>query len=645
MYLAPIDWLIVVFFISSLFFVVHASKKLVQSVVDFLSAGRSAGRYMLAVSQGIVVVGAITIVGQWEVNYVAGFTLQWWQFTMALVYVGVTVSGWVLYRFRETRALTIAQFMEVRYSRNFRIFAGILAFISGILNYGIFPLVTTNFFIYFVGLPKYFNLLGVNIPTFPVVMALLLSISLYFVFSGGQIAAIFTDFIQGVFSNIAFIVIIVFCLLYVNWDQIFQAVQTAPPDASLINPFKTSKTHDFNFWYFLIGAFGVVYTKLSWQGQQGFNSSAKSAHEAKMGDVLGNLRNIPRFLFMLFIPIVAYTILHNPDFSSIAVKVQAILNSLKDISLQNQLRTPLVLNHILPPGFKGIFLTLMLMAAFSTDVSYMHSWGSIFIQDVILPFRGKSFEPHQHIKVLKLSIIGVAIFIYIFSLVFPLKQYIYLYFAVTGAIFTGGAGAVIIGGLYWKKGTTQAAWSALIIGSIIAVTGIILNQIYVDFPINGQYFWAIAMGVSSLTYVVVSLLTCKKDFNLEKMLHRGKYRIEGEASKIDENVPLKGWRMLGIGKEFTTEDKIIYFFAYAWTFSWVIVFIIGTIINLTTEVSDFAWLTFWKIYVYITIFVSIIVIFWFTIGGIKDYRNMIHVLKTQVRDLRDDGTVKEDSDE
>ena len=134
----------------------------------------------------------------------------------------------------------------------------------------------------------------------------------------------------------------------------------------------------------------------------------------------------------------------------------------------------------------------------------MHSWGSIFIQDVIMPFRKKPFEPKQHLKVLRLSILGVCIFIFIFSLLFPLKQYIFLYFAITAAIFVGGSGAVIIGGLYWKKGTTSAAWSALIVGSVISVTGIILQQIYPDFPINGQDFWGIAMGASSLIYIVVS---------------------------------------------------------------------------------------------------------------------------------------------
>ena len=89
-------------------------------------------------------------------------------------------------------------------------------------------------------------------------------------------------------------------MFFVNWDQIFHAVLTAPKDASLINPYKTSEVPDFNFWYFLINVVGVIYVKLSWQGTSGFNSSAKSAHEAKMGEVLGNMRDIPKWLFLVF---------------------------------------------------------------------------------------------------------------------------------------------------------------------------------------------------------------------------------------------------------------------------------------------------------------------------------------------------------
>ncbi|MDE3057780.1 MAG: sodium:solute symporter [Bacteroidota bacterium] len=639
MNLTFIDWLIAAACYLGLFFVVRLSRKYVKSVADFLSAGRSAGRYMITVSQGMAAIGAITIVGQWEMNYVAGFALRWWEFVMAVVILVITVSGWVLYRFRQTRALTMAQFLEIRYSKNFRIFAGILAFISGLLNFGIFPAVSARFFIYFCGLPLTFTIAGMPVSTFAATMAVLLMISLYFVFTGGQVAVMITEFIQGTVANATFLAIIIFCMFFVNWNQIFEAMRTAPADASLINPYHTSKVPDFNFWYFVVNVVGLIYGKLSWQGSQGFYSSAKSAHEAKMGDVLSNFRDIPKWLFLVFIPVVAYTVLHQSNFSSIAQHVNSILAGLQNSADQTQLRIPLVLSQLLPHGLMGAFLAVMLMAAIGTNNSYMHSWGSIFIQDVVMPFRKQSFTPEQHLRVLRLSILGVCLFIFFFSLFFPLNQYIFLYFAVTAAIFVGGSGAVIIGGLYWKRGTTAAAWSALISGSVVAAGGIIILQINPNFPVNGQNFWALAMGTASFVYVLVSLLGKKQEFNMDKMLHRGNYAIAEETVVVDE-VPLKGWKVLGMGKEFTKGDKVIYLAAYLWTFLWVAVFLIGTIWNLAGNVSDAAWMTFWKAFVLIYLAASIVIMIWFTLGGIRDFRDMMQRLKVMTRDHTDDGTVK-----
>ena len=52
---------------------------------------------------------------------------------------------------------------------------------------------------------------------------------------------------------------------------------------------------------------------MGWQGSQAYNSSAKSAHEAKMGDVLANFRMMPQGTFMLFIPVVIYVFMNHPD--------------------------------------------------------------------------------------------------------------------------------------------------------------------------------------------------------------------------------------------------------------------------------------------------------------------------------------------
>jgi SSS family solute:Na+ symporter len=642
MNLTIIDWLIVVITILILFFSVRLSKRLVKSVADYLSAGRSAGRYLLTVSHGMAYVGAITIIMQWEMNYIAGFTLRWWEFTMALVLLIIAASGWVVYRFRETRALTIAQFLEMRYSKKFRIFSGILAFFSGLLNFGIFPAVSAHFLIYFCGLPQDFKLLGFSISTFPVVMISFLLLSYYFVSVGGQIAIIITEFLQGVFANLTYIVIVVFCLIFVNWNQIYQAIITVPKDASLVNPYHTSKMADFNFWFYLINVVGVIYTKLSWQGSSGYNSAALNAHEAKMAEVLNNFLVLIKWSFFILIPVVAFTVLNNKDFSGISATVKSIINTVSNEKIRSQIRIPLVLSQILPTGVKGALVTLMLMATVATHNSYMHSWGSIFIQDVIMPFRKEPFAPQQHLKVLRLSILGVSIFIFVFSLLFPMTDYIALYFAITAAIFTGGSGAVIIGGLYWKKGTTAAAWCSLIIGAIISVTGILLQQIYPHFPINGQYFWGIAMGVSTGVYITISLLNKKPDFNMDKLLHRGIYGVK-EDSVIIDTKPAKKFKLFGITKEFTKLDKAIYYTAYGWTFLWVFVFIIGTIMNLTSDVSDFSWLTFWKYYILINLAISIVIVTWFIIGGSRDLKKMFSRLRTMTRDDSDNGMVSEET--
>ncbi len=94
-----------------------------------------------------------------------------------------------------------------------------------------------------------------------------------------------------------------------------------------------------------------------------------------------------------------------------------------------------------------------------------------------------------------------------------------------------------------------------------------------------------------------------------------------------------------MGSEFTKTDKIIYILNYVWTGLWTLVFFIGTAYNLYYDVSNIAWLNFWKTYLYIHITVSIFIIIWFTIGGFKDLKDMISRLKTEYRDHQDDGWV------
>ena len=683
-----VDWVIVLLVLVGMIYSVSFTSGLMKSVTDFLSAGRSAGRYVLSISSGVAGLGAISIIMFLEMGFVSGFSMAWWGLSQGIIILAITMSGWVIYRFRSTRCLTLAQFFEKRYSRRFRIFTGIVAFSAGIINFGIFPAVGAQFFISYCGLPESF----VGVPMYPLVMVLLLSVSLYFVYTGGQIAVIIADFFQGIFVTVVLLIIVLFLFFTVGWDQVTEALEQTPiqlaqeeivkvkdgpeflnmteveqnikieeintrfENSSRINPFKTSHVEDFNFWYFFIGIIGVMYGTMGWQGSQAYNSSAKSAHEAKMGAVLAGFRGIPQGLFFLLAPVIIYVFMNHPDYASIADSVSVTLSEFDTDALKTQLRAPLVLSEILPVGLLGAFAALMLAAFISTHDTYLHSWGTILIQDVIMPFRDKPFDKETHLKVLRYSIFGVAIFIFLFSLLFQQNQKIALFFAITAAIFAGGSGAVIIGGLYWKRGTTAAAWTSMIVGAVIGVGGIIVKQVSESWladpsslvglkeiitflrNINGQEYWGIGMGLSAISYTSVSLLGKKESFNMDKLLNRGQYAISGEMEIINVE-PEKGWKMFGMGKEFTKGDKLIYIVNYAWTSMWTLIFIVGTVYSLYYDVSDASWMTFWKYFIYINILMSLITIVWFTWGGFRDLNTMMKKLRSSERDHGDDGWV------
>ena len=642
MNLSTIDWSIVLIFLALMIAMVLFSKNLVRSVTDFLATGRTGGRYIISMFHGTAALGAITIIGALEQNYSAGFNSRWWEMPTAVILVAISVTGWVVYRFRRTKALTMAQFFEMRYSRAFRVFAGFLAFLSGVFNMVIFPSVSARFFIYFCGIPEIGEVFGISL-TFIAVTGAMVLIPLYFIFTGGHIAVMFTDFIQGVFVNIVFVVVVILLLVQVDWGHISEAVNAAPSGQSLINPFDADKVQDFNPWYFFIGMFGLIYTKLSWQGNSSFNIAAKSAHEARMADVLTNWRLIPQWgLFLVFVPVVANTIFNHSDFNGVAASINATLTSVGTVAEQSQLRVPMALNYLLPIGLKGAFVAIMLAAAVTCHNTYMHSWGSIFIQDCIMPLRKKPFEPKQHLKYLKLSILGVGIAIFFLSILFQQPDKVFLFLNVSGAIFVGGSGAVIIGGLYWKRGTTAAAWAAMITGALTATINIVLKSVIENYPINGQWGWFMAMIAASVVYILVSWLTPKPKVDMDKLLHRGQYSDHAKE-KSGSETPAKGWKVLAWTKEFTRGDKVIYAVTIGWTLLWVLVFIAGTIYNFVVEpIENSTWMEFWKIYTYIFLGVSIVVTIWFTIGGIKNLREMISALRHNLRDHSDDGFVKKE---
>ena len=586
-----IDWAIVITGVVLLRLVSLSTCRYMKGVADFLSANRSAGRYLLTIASSMAGVGVITFIAGFEMAYEAGISPQWWAMMGIPLGLIIMLTGWVFYRFRETRAMTMAQYFEMRYSRRFRIFAGSLCWISGVINFGIFPAVAARFFIYFCGLPVHYHIPGIpwEISTFATVMLIDLGIAVWLVTMGGQVTIMVTDCVQGMFCTAAFVVV------------------------------------------------GVV--------TSGFYSAARSPHEQKMGGIIGLWRSVSQIMAMALIPLAALVVMRLPEFSGQAALVNETLQTIDNERIQGQMVVPIAMAHFLPIGVKGLLATIFLFFSFTCHDTYMHSWGTIFIQDVYIPIRKKVLSPEQHIKLLRWSIIGVAVFAFLFSLLYQQTEKIYMYQAITGTIWAGGSGVCIFGGLYWKRGTAAAAYCALIVGAILGVGGLIVGPIYEshygqDFPINGQWLWFIAMIVAMALYFVVSLLTSTKEkfFNLERLLNRGKYAKSRKP--LPDDKPRSKWLMItGITDEFSRSDAVLAIALVLWHglhWAWFALF---SIINLIFPISNAAWGTYWHIHILSYLVLSIPATIWFTVGGIIDIRSLFRILATAKRDVTDDGRV------
>jgi Na+/proline symporter len=424
---------------------------------------------------------------------------------------------------------------------------------------------------------------------------------------------------------------------------------------SMFHPFQSGSTKDFNFFFFLIQALVIFWTYKAWQGTQGYYSAAINAHEARMGGVVGNLRIMVQNMMVLFIPIAAYAVLFDfgdPQSRVIAAEITEKMAALPNEAMQNQLRTTLVLTKLLPVGLIGAFSAVMMAAFIGTNGTYMHSWGSIFVQDIYMPLRRKkaTLTAQEHFKVLRWAIAGVGIFAFFFSLFFEQNSAILMYFALTGTIWLGGAGAVIALGLYWKRGTTQGAYASILTGMVVAIVAFICQQPYgwmkwygVEFPLNYQHMMLVAMLASTSLYVVVSLVTCRKPFNMDRLLHRGEYATEDSTEKARQ-VEKKKRRtlaeLIGIDKDFSFLDKILYTFVSSWSFIVSGVFLIGLALNKTGVVKLDHWKAFWHLYVLLSVGLGIITTIWFTIGGCVDLADLLRRLKHRTRDEHDDGSVE-----
>ena len=129
------DWMIVI--VPTLFVLGMGlySRRYLRDVTTFLSAGRVCGRYVISVgdvASGLSVIGLMRYV---EVHYKTGFAMNFWNSVLVPITLFMSLRGFCIYRFRETRAMSLGQFIEMRYNRSLRIFASAIRTAAEMIYY------------------------------------------------------------------------------------------------------------------------------------------------------------------------------------------------------------------------------------------------------------------------------------------------------------------------------------------------------------------------------------------------------------------------------------------------------------------------------------------------------------------------------
>lgn len=748
-----VDWVIVIVPVVFIIIMAFYARRFARGVVDFLAAGRVAGRYVISVGDLSAGLSVITLVAGCEQNYQTGYAIAFWNNVLVPVGVVLALTGYCTYRWRETRCLSKGQFIELRYgSKFFRIVTAVVSTVSEMITNAIGPAIATNFFIYYLGLPHEIMICGINLPCYIIIVVMCLTLALLIIWPAGRISLLITDCFQGLLSYPIFVMIVGFIILKFSWDiDISPILWDRAPEQSFIDPYDVAQLRDFNIFALVVTITSTIMNRASWIGNDSSNSG-RTPHEQKMAGIFGSFRNGFAYMMITLVAIVVIVFMNNGTFAThnernqfkvtnneirrelsnrvleeavsdpetratVSAQIAAIPDMVHKIgvdkplsqtenldtvyfstvrkalgdspegryefqqyrTLYQQMMMPTVLSRIFPVGLLGLFCLLMIMLLVSTDDTRIFNAAGCLVQDVILPFYKGHLSPKKHLLLLRLTSLGVTLFFLVVALFFAQLDYINMFTTIMCALWLGGAGPIMIGGLYTRFGNLTGAWCAIIFGSGTSLLGLIAQRnwalsIYpwlesvgmteslnnflltvsspfepwihwqmdpVKFPINSYEIFFISMMLSIGGYIIGSYLTYKP-YDLDRLLHRGKYSDGTELPREPWTLHTVFRKLIGITPEYTRGDRFVAYalFVYSFIYQFLLIFIVVLIWNIFDPWPKEWWNSYFYIVTLIVpgIIASISTV-WFMIGGIVDTKRLFIDLSKRVDDPFDNGQV------
>jgi solute:Na+ symporter, SSS family len=511
-------------------------KRYIGTLEDYLVANRGMGLYVGAASLLSTEVGIITYMYQAQFGFVAGFSA----FVVGVITLGVCLlvgrTGFVITRLRELRILTVPEYFERRYGRGVRVLAGVLMAVGGSLNLGIFPIIEARFLAVVTGIPSQY--LGWT-------MAALLVVALAYTALGGMVSLIVTNYVQYVFLAAGTVIVTLVCLRQVGWGGMVRTVEEHMGGRGF-DPIEDLGV-GFILWQILLW----IALMTVWQSVAMRTFSTKDAAVGKRVFTLTGFLFLGRALIPMTWGIAALAFFWAraepavvPAAPTRVAQMEQVetrlderfrrdldagrieralpqLELLERLAREEKgeagrrfeerardrrgeiglLAMPWMLAGTLPSGLLGLVVAGMLAASISTYAGYFLSWSSVIAQDIVAPLLGREPTGEARLRLTRATVVGLTVFIMVWSLVYDLPGPAFFYLQVTANLFMAPTLIAVVGGLYWGRASAAGAFAAFVLGAATSLAYLV-PALKLDVATAGNLSW----GLAALGFVAGSLL-------------------------------------------------------------------------------------------------------------------------------------------
>ena len=463
---STLDWVIVITYLGATMATGLYGRKFVGGIADFLVAGRELGTFLAVATLAATEIGTITFMYYAELGYKTGYA----SFVNGLIAGGVMIflgrTGFIVRRLRAMCLMTVPEFFQVKFSRNLRIFTGILVATGGILNMGVFLKIEGTFLAI---------ISGVSLTHIKAVMSGILLLELVYTVLGGMVSIVITDFIQFVMLSIGTILVTIWSVHAAGVSNMYNAVRQNM-GAGGFNPFANP---DYGWAYIAFQVLIWLAVHTCWQ------TTAMRTFSTRSPEVTRRVFSWAGFIFLGrgMMPMMW------------GIAALAMLGP-----AQNSLEAmPKMLATILPSGVLGLVVAGMLAATMSVNSSYLLGWSAIIAQDIIVPLRKRPLSSRQQVMLNRVANVFVSLFVMVWGLWYTLPGPAYFYLNITATIYLSGTLVAVIAGLFWNRASTLGGYLAMA-GGAIATVG------FFFFKTPASYAGAGAFALAAIGMVVGSLL-------------------------------------------------------------------------------------------------------------------------------------------